>query len=230
LESAPYVDITISVLGSYGIFVADVGNGYSIAGGHIIQHDRYTVEGDYSQAAFFLAGAAITGDITAMNLNIDSRQGDKKIVELLREFGADIKQDGNTVACGSEELHGIDIDASQIPDLVPILAVLGAYAAGTTRIYNAARLKLKESDRLAATSDMLTKLGAEIAATEDGLIITEKGKLPGGRCSAWNDHRIAMAAAIAGACSEKGAVIEDYECVRKSYPGFFEDLGRLGGN
>ncbi len=230
LESEPYVDLTIDVLKAFHADIRKTGNGYFVRKGQTLRNIHYTVEGDYSQAAFFLAGGAIQGCATVSNLNRDSKQGDRAIVNLLRQFGADIQQEGDTVTCRHRKLHGINIDASQIPDLVPVLAVTGAYASGTTRIYHATRLRLKESDRLAATKDMLQKLGADIETTDDGLLIQGKNILHGGRCGAWNDHRIAMAGAIAGMCSETGAIIEGYECVKKSYPGFFDDLLELGGD
>ena len=182
------------------------------------------MEGDWSNAAFFLAaGASVTG------LDMESSQGDRAILELLRRFGASVTVAEDTAAVSWDQLHGIDIDAAAIPDLVPVLAVLAAVAEGKTRIYHAQRLRLKESDRLAAVASLLKNLGGAVEITADGLLIQGTG-LSGGRVESFSDHRIAMAAAVAGTLASQPVTILGAEAVEKSYPGFFEDFQALGGS
>jgi len=228
LESEPYVDLTVDILNVFGIIVGKNKNGYTIKGGQVYKRADYIVEGDYSQAAFFASAAAINGDIRIHGLNEDSLQGDFKIIEILREFGAEINFHGNILeARKAERLRGIKkIDSSQIPDLVPVLSVVAAYAEGETVIYNAGRLRIKESDRIQAVCEMLTAIGTEVTETGDGLIINGTGgkKLSGGIVKSFSDHRIAMAAAVAAIGTENGVVIDDMNCINKSYPMFLRDF------
>ena len=227
LESASYVDITVSVMKSFGITVHKTTNGYYINGNQNYLSASLIIEGDFSQAAFFASAAAINGDITIKRLNSRSLQGDYKIIDILNEFGAKVFFEGNNLrAVKSENLKGIKIDASQIPDLAPVLSVVAAYAKGETVIYNAGRLRLKESDRIKAIFEMLTAIGAEAKETDDGLIINGTGgkKLPGGFVKSFNDHRIAMSAAVAGINTENSVVIDDMNCINKSYPMFLQDF------
>ncbi|MBS6234911.1 MAG: 3-phosphoshikimate 1-carboxyvinyltransferase, partial [Clostridiales bacterium] len=136
---------------------------------------------------------------------------------------------GETICINSKKLYGMEIDASQIPDLVPILAVTAALAKGRTRIYNAARLRIKESDRLAAMADGLRRLGVPVQETPDGLLIDGVETLHGGEVNGYNDHRIVMAFSIAALRADSPVIISDAESIRKSYPTFFEDYNRLGG-
>ncbi|MCL1859148.1 MAG: 3-phosphoshikimate 1-carboxyvinyltransferase [Oscillospiraceae bacterium] len=230
LESKPYVDMTVDVLKRFDIKIDKTPDGYYIKGNQNYQSADYTVEGDFSQAAFFACAGAINGDITIKNLNPNSLQGDYKIIDILNEFGAKVFFDGEDLkAVKCENLRGIKIDASQIPDLVPVLSVVGAYAKGETVIYNAGRLRLKESDRIRATCEMLKSIGANIKETDDGMIINGTGgkKLPGGLVKSFNDHRIAMSAAVAGIWTENGVVIDDMGCINKSYPMFLRDFKGL---
>ena len=191
-----------------------------------------SVEGDWSNAAFMLAAGAVApgGNVGVTSLDAESLQGDRAIIELLVRFGADIRRKGERITVRSAPLYGIDIDAQNIPDLVPILSVIAAAANGRTVIRGAARLKLKESDRLTTTAEMLRTLGASIAKTEDGLIIDGGAPLVGGTVSSYGDHRIAMSAAIAALFSEGEVTVTDAEAVAKSYPAFWEDLASLGVN
>ncbi|MCL2773183.1 MAG: 3-phosphoshikimate 1-carboxyvinyltransferase [Oscillospiraceae bacterium] len=246
LESEPYVDITVDVLKVFGITVDKTKDGYSVKGNQAYKSADYVVEGDYSQAAFFASAAAINGDIAIKNLNPKSHQGDYKIIDILRDFGAKVYFDGDVLrASKGENLRGIklnmpknrqtslsdfsskfSIDASQIPDLVPVLSVVAAYADGETVIYNARRLRIKESDRIRAVYDMLTAIGSNVREADDGLIIRGTGgkKLPGGVVKSVNDHRIAMSAAVASINTENGVIIDDMTCINKSYPMFLRDL------
>lgn len=229
LESSPYVDITFSALNRFGITVDTVENGYCIFGKPRFSPPcRINADGDWSNAAFFLAAGAIAGNVSVKGLSASSPQGDKAVVDVLRRFGADIKISGDTVTATHNRLCGCDIDISDIPDLLPILAVTASYATGTTRFLNASRLRLKESDRLHTVCSMLSALGGDCKEYEDSLTVTGK-PLTGGTTDSFGDHRIAMSAAIAALYSEGSVTIENAEAVNKSYPGFFNDFKALGG-
>lgn len=235
LESKGYIDLTLDVLRSFGINIYETENGWSIPGGQSYHAESVKVEGDWSQAAFFLSLAAIGGGpIELCGLAKDSRQGDMACVELWKKFGLRVEWHGDTLVAVNDRvdepfrgLHAIDIDAAQIPDMVPALAVTAAFAEGETVIHNAARLRIKESDRLDAMEKALSAMGADVRALPDGLIINGKPQLHSGRAEGCNDHRIVMAMSAAGtAC---GAVVTDAQSIRKSYPGFFRDLISIGG-
>lgn len=231
LESAPYVDMTINVLKVFGIGIHQTNSGYYINGSQSYLSAAFIVEGDFSQAAFVAAAAAINGEAAIRRLNSFSSQGDYKIIELLGAFGAKVFFDGNVLQASKGELRGgIKIDARNIPDLVPVLAVVAAYAEGETVIYNAKRLRFKESDRLHAVCEMLTAIGADAKETDDGLIIRGKEKLKGGNVKSYNDHRIAMSAAVASLRTENGITIDDMSCINKSYPQFLDDFLMLTKN
>ena len=229
LQSKGYIDMTIDVMRRFGVTVTQMDGDYFIKGGQSYIPTDYTTEGDWSQAAFFLVGAALGGDVTVESLRLDSRQGDKEIADLLRRFGAEVEDTDSGVRCKSKSLSGIDIDASQIPDLVPVLSVCAAFAKGTTRIYNAARVRLKESDRLAAMKNALSGCGADIEETDDGLIINGKDTICGGFADGCNDHRIVMSMAIAALRCTDSVTVSDKESITKSYDDFFEDYRALGG-
>ena len=228
-ESEPYIDMTVSALEAFGISVIRRDTSYEISGGQRYRSPgEVFVEGDWSNAAFWLcAGAIGSGDLRCTGLDAASRQGDKAVAGLLRRFGADVREKNGEVTVRPSRLHGIEIDAGDIPDLVPVLAVTAAAAEGDTRIYNAGRLRLKESDRIASTAALLRALGANADETDDGLVI-HGGGLHGGTVDSFGDHRIAMAAATA-ACACGDVEIIGAEAVNKSYPGFFEDFMALGG-
>ncbi len=215
LESKPYVDLTIDAMKSFGVTVEEYEQEYRIKGGQTFTPCEYHVEADMSQAAFFLVGKAIGGDIEALGLNPDSRQGDKEIINTVHNF--------------SEMGTAFDVDATQIPDLVPIMTVLACFAKGTSHIYGCKRLRIKESDRLATITEELNKLGADISIVDDSLYINGVEKLSGGECFAHTDHRIAMSLAIASQRCTESIIIKGAECVSKSYPTFFEDFKMLGG-
>lgn len=217
LESRPYVDITIDILRRYGIEISETENSFLIKG-----NQKYTpydehIEGDYSQAAFFFVANALGSDVNILNLKEDSVQGDKAITDII----ADTLKNGSVT--------GFKADCSDIPDLVPILSVLGAYGNMPSTIYNAERLRIKESDRLAACADMLNNLGGNVTVTSDGLEIMPTNGLNGGTIDSYGDHRIVMAAAIAALNCKGDVIIKGAEAAEKSYPTFFEDYVKLGG-
>jgi len=160
---------------------------------------------------------------------MESLQGDRVIVDIIKNMGGDIKLVDGILKASKSDLKGIIIDVSQCPDLLPIVAVLGALSFGTTEIINASRARIKESDRIKAIATELNKIGAEVVEREDSLLIHGKPWLKGGIVNSWNDHRIAMAMAIASIrCTEK-LIIQDSGAVKKSYPDFYEDFKSLGG-
>lgn len=230
LESAAYVDMTLRALGVFGIEIKSENGAFLIRGGQR-PHSPGSVaaEGDWSNGAFFLVGGALGRGVSVTGLDEKTAQGDSAVAELLRLFGARVETNEKSVFAGTGRLVGRTVDVSDIPDLLPILAVLAALSEGETRFTGAARLRLKESDRLKTTSAMLGDLGASVTELGDGLVVNG-GRLRGGETHSANDHRIAMAAAIAAAYGEGPTVIRQAEAVNKSYPGFFEDFARLGGS
>ena len=229
LQSKPYVDMTVKVMADYGVDVKETEFGYLIHGNQQFKKLDYTVEGDWSQAAFFLVAGAIGGDITVNGLDMNSTQGDKEIVNVIRNFGGNITVDDNEIRCFGGELKGTEIDASDIPDLVPIIAVLAAFAKGKTVIKGAERLRYKESDRIESVVQNLKLLGAQVQETTDGMIINGGKKLNSAKLKGFNDHRIVMAFSVAGLYIDGTVEIDDAESINKSYPSFFEDYNRLGG-
>ena len=233
-ESFPYIDLTLAMLEIFGIQTEFKDNVFFIPGGQTYcSPGKAHVEGDWSNAAFWLsAGVVGKGNVTCTGLNLKSRQGDRAILDILAKFGAsiEVKEKDSAVTVSGGKLRGIEIDARDIPDLVPILAVVAAVAEGTTVIRNAARLRTKESDRLAAVNAVLRTLGTDTNETEDGLVIHGPSRFKGGQVSSCGDHRIAMSAAIAATLYEGPVVIQGAQAVNKSYPGFFDDLRSLGGS
>ena len=232
LESAAYVAMTEEVLRLGGVRTEKTGYGYRIPGGQRCRFaPELSVEGDYSNAAFFLcAGALSERGIRVTGLDPQSRQGDRAIVPLLEKMGAQVASDGSSVTVKRSALHGITIDASPIPDLIPVLSVVAAAASGETRVIHAQRLRLKESDRLHSTTQMLRALGAEAEELPDGLVIRGGRTLAGGTVDACGDHRIAMSAAVAGGICRGAVTICGSECVQKSYPDFWTDFQQLKGD
>ena len=227
LASAPYVDITIDAMRSFGVQVIRGDGYYEVTAGQKYSPSDIAVPGDWSNAAFWLAaGVKVTG------LDPADAQGDKALLGVLYAMGADASfgADGGCLVSGLDSLRGCEIDAGDIPDAVPVLAVLAATAKGTTRIYNAARLRAKESDRIESVSAMLTSFGAENRQTPDGILITGRaGRLCGCEVDSANDHRIAMAAAVGASYVDGAVVITGAEAVGKSYPDFWNDYQKLGG-
>lgn len=229
LQSVGYINMTIRTMGVFGVKVEATENGYFIKGGQSYTPCRYTCEGDWSQAAFFMAAGALGGRLTLKGLRTDSIQGDMQCLEIFKEFGANVTVTPNGITVTGGDLKGISIDATQIPDLVPILAVTAAFAKGSTNIYGAERLRIKESDRLNAISTCLNKVGARVTEKPDGLIIEGVKNAAGGSVEGYNDHRIVMSMAI---CAEKSTApieISDKESINKSYPSFFEDYKKVKG-
>ncbi|MCT8978403.1 3-phosphoshikimate 1-carboxyvinyltransferase [Clostridium sp. CX1] len=231
LQSKAYVDLTIDVLKAFSIEVKNVDyREFTIKGNQKYIASDYKVEGDFSQAAFWLVANVLGSEVVCNGMNMNSLQGDKVIIETIKSMGGEIVVEGEKVKALPSKTKGTVIDASECPDLVPVLTVLGALSEGTTEIVNAERLRFKESDRLAAITSELNKIGADIEEKEDGLIIRGKETLIGGKVNSWNDHRIAMALAVASTRCKEPLIIEDADSVKKSYPNFWEHFKELGGS
>lgn len=229
LESKGYIDITLAVLKQFGVNIKMSGKTITVKGNQKYSSPKtLSVQGDWSNSAFWLCAAAAGGSVTVSGLSPLSAQGDKAVCEILRRFGAAVFESENAVTVSKAPLKGVEIDASKIPDLVPALSVAAAAANGKTVIRNAGRLRFKESDRLLSISETLLALGADVAVTDDKLIISGVGKLHGGHVNSFGDHRIAMMAASCCAICQNSVVIENAESVAKSYPAFFSDLRKLG--
>lgn len=232
LESEPYLALTVDALRQFGVSIKRDGNLFLLPKNDGL-HSPATamVEGDWSGAAFPLCmGALGKRAVTVTGLLPASRQGDRAIADLLARFGAKVSFFEEECTVAPDTLCGIDIDASQIPDLVPVLAVVASVAKGKTRIYGASRLRLKESDRLKTTSALLSALGANVEELEDGLLIEGIPTLCGGSVSSARDHRIAMSAAVASVVCDAPILLDGAEAVAKSYPDFWRDMRALGLN
>ena len=232
LVSRPYVDLTIDVMGRFGVEVAATREAvgeerFRVTPGQRYRPTAYEVEGDYSAASYFFAAAAITaGWVEVAGLTADSRQGDAGFLDLLESMGCSVTRQGGTVSVqGPKALRGIDADLGRMPDVAPTLAAVALHAEGPTRIRGVSHLRLKESDRIASLVDGIRRLGGEATAAPDGLTITPRA-LRGAPIEPFADHRMAMAFAIAG-LRVPGTVILDPGCVSKSFPRFWEALAGL---
>lgn len=229
LESVGYIAMTIRTMKQFGVNIQATEKGWHIKGGQSYKTCDYTTDGDWSQAAFFMVLGAVSGKVTVKGVAKDSTQGDKKCAEILARFGAKVTQLDNEVTVEKGELKAITIDASQIPDLVPVLSVCAAFAEGTTRIINAERLRIKECDRLKATAELLNNLGGKVKELSDGLEITGVSSLKGGNVNGYNDHRIVMSAAVCAARSDEDITATFAMSINKSYPDFYIDYNSIGG-
>ncbi len=233
LESRDYIEITLDILKKFGINIEHSKDliEFKIKGKQKYKSCEYTVEGDYSSAAFILVAGAIAGNgVTINNLNKNSKQGDRRIVDLLKEMGAKIKVGENSVSIERSELKAIPIDAKDIPDLIPILAIAATQANFTTVIKNVGRLRLKESDRLQGVLNIITALGGSAKIENNSIAIRGIASLKGAEIETLNDHRLVMAASVAGLVANGETVIREPTAIKKSYPLFFDDLRKLGAD
>lgn len=229
LQSSAYVDMTICCMSDFGVYVERTDYGWFIRGGQSYSSRDYAVEGDWSHAGFFLAAGALGSELTLKGLRTDSVQGDMAAVELFRSFGADISVSDSQLIVQKGTLHGQHINAEQIPDLVPCLAICAALCEGKTIIDHAERLRIKESDRLSSTAAMINALGGKAIEFPGGLEIEGVSRFTGGTVDGCRDHRIIMSAAIAALYSSGEVTITTPYSVNKSYPSFFEVYNSLGG-
>ncbi|HTY46274.1 MAG TPA: 3-phosphoshikimate 1-carboxyvinyltransferase [Methanomassiliicoccales archaeon] len=228
LKSRPYVEITMGMMRRFGAEVERTDDGFFVPGRQRYEPCPYKVPGDYSSAAFPLVAGVLGGGVVVAGLDPDDKQGDRAIVDILQNFGAGIKQGGTTVRAWAEELEGIDVGLADSPDLFPIVALLGTQAKGTTTISNAEHLRVKESDRIHATAEFLRAMGADIEERKDGCVVRGPTELKGARVDSLNDHRILMAAAVAGLIADGTTTITHGDCFNVSYPKFLDDMRSLG--
>ncbi|MFA5868352.1 MAG: 3-phosphoshikimate 1-carboxyvinyltransferase [Candidatus Bathyarchaeia archaeon] len=229
LESRPYVAMTMDAMRAFGVEAEASPDMRRLTAPAVpYKAATVTVEGDWSSAAHPLAAGALGGEVTVKGLNAGSSQADKAILPLLSEMGAQVSVSGGSVRVSASGLRGIEADLSDCPDLFPVVSALCAAADGGSRLTGLARLKLKESDRVAAMAEGLTRMGAEIRCDTDSAVITG-GPLRGAEIDPWGDHRIAMSLAILALHAEGETTIRDAGCVSKSYPGFWDDLAAIGG-
>lgn len=229
IESKAYIQMTLHTLRTFGICIEQSENTFYIKGKQVYRSPRtVTADGDWSNAAFFLTAGALKAPVTVTGLSPKSIQGDKAVLHVLRAMGAGVDWKEDAVTVSPAPLHGVTVDASDIPDLVPILSVAAACADGVTEFTNAGRLRIKECDRLSAISEMLSRLGIQTEETADTLRVYG-GTLSGGAVQGFNDHRMVMSAAVAASVSRNAVTVYGAEAIRKSYPHFFEDFTCLGG-
>jgi len=233
LESRSYVQMTMEVLNKYDISVSASSDfaRLRIPSNQNYNSCNHEVPGDFSSAAFLLAAAAITSSkVKVKNLDHHTTQGDKAILDILKKMGSKVRGGDEFVEIEGGNLNAVDVDVRDIPDLVPVCAVLACYSKGTSKIYNAKRLRYKESNRLSSLHAELKKMGAEVIIQEDGLTIRGPCTMNEAIIDPHNDHRIAMACAVAALGADGETKIQNSECVNKSYPRFFDDLRLLGAN
>ncbi len=227
LKSKPYIDMTIQIMGDFGVAVEnDNYQRFFVKSGQKYHAQNYNVEGDWSGASFLLVAGALGGSITVTNLRSDSKQADMAMVDALQKAGATIEWQENGITVTKNKLQAFEFDATECPDLFPPLVALAVYCKGITRIKGVGRLFHKESNRADVLQKEFEKLGAKITFDKDEMLV-HGGCLRGGKIFAHNDHRIAMAAACAAICAQNPVKIENYECVAKSYPHFFEDFAKI---
>lgn len=229
LESRPYVAMTMDAMRVFGV-EAEVSPDVMRLTAPLKPYmaTTFIVEGDWSSASYSLAAGAIAGEVTVNGLNPFSSQADKALLSLLGEMGAETSVNGDAVKVSASALQGIEADLSDCPDLFPIVCTLCASAEGRSRLTGLSRLRLKESDRIAAMAEGLTRMGAKIRCDVDSVTITG-GPLRGAEIDPWGDHRIAMSLAVLALNAGGETTIRNAECVSKSYPGFWDDLKSIGG-
>ncbi len=227
--SENYINITLDVLSRFGVKTERTAHGFFVKGGQSFRSPETAVaEGDWSGAAFFAVGAALSGKINLVNVNPASSQGDKVVADILKEMGAVITETETGLTVIKRELRACSFNAENCPDLVPVMAVAAAAADGVSEISGVSRLKIKESDRLAAIIKNLTAVGIK-SETDGETLKVYGGRIKGGEALSFGDHRMAMSAAIAATASEGAITVDDMDCTAKSYPSFLEDYVATGG-
>lgn len=229
-ESRSYVDLTLQMLAYFGVeafFEDDLT--IKIKGNQSYQARNYTIEGDYSQMAFFACMAAMNQDLDITGINHDSLQGDKEILEILKSANVSIHEIEHGYHIAKSDVMGCEIDLANCPDLGPILCVLGAFAKGRTHIFNAGRLRIKESDRIEAMQKELRTLGVSITSNDDEIFIDGASTYQGGaKLHGHNDHRIVMSLAVTTTLCKQANQIDDAHAIEKSYPQFYDDMRVCG--
>lgn len=228
LMSRPYVEITREMMARHDVISTETKNGYRVLGGQRYRPRDYAIPGDYSSASFPLVAGALTGKVTVTGLDLADKQGDRAVLEVLKRFGAAVSAAGDAVTVEKGEIHGTSVDVGDMPDAFPILAVLATQASGTSELTNAKHLRYKESDRIATTASFLRQMGADVEERDDGCVVRGPVKLKGRNIDPSGDHRILMAAAIAGLVADGTTTISSGDCYKISYPGFVQDMKALG--
>jgi len=232
LKSRPYIDVTLDVINKFNGVVERGQDSFRVEGEQVYKSTNYVIEGDYSSAAIVLAAAALTeSEVTIDNLQTESKQGDRKIMDILRSMGANLQATEKAVTItGSGDIYGVEVDLSDAPDIVPVVAVLGALAKGKTLIKNVGHLRFKESDRLKAMTTELKKMGARIKEGKDFLEIHGVDALKGTKVHGWNDHRVVMCLAVAALRAEGETIIDGAESIPVSFPDYVERMLELGAD
>ncbi|MCP4003200.1 MAG: 3-phosphoshikimate 1-carboxyvinyltransferase [bacterium] len=231
ITSRPYVDMTIETMSAFGISVESIGDSsFRIPAGQKYRPRSYAIEPDATAATYFFAAAAITGGrVRVDGLAPSSLQSDVRFVEVLGRMGCSVERDSRWMSVrGPKYLHGVDVDLNALPDSALTLGVVACFARGQTRIRNVWNLRIKETDRMAALKTELQKLGASVEVTETDIVIDPPKEVTAARIATYEDHRMAMSFAVAGLAVE-GVVIEDPDCVAKTFPDFFDRLALLNG-
>lgn len=230
MESKGYIDLTIDILKLFGIEIINQNyEKFIVKGNQEYKSHDYMVEGDFSQSAFFLVADMLGASIKLKAMNLNSNQGDKKILNDIEDFGGKIEFKDNYLVCKTDKINNAIIDFSQSPDLGPALTVLASLATGTSKFINASRLRIKECDRITCMKEEIEKLGGAIDELDDGMIIYGVDRLHGGKVNSHNDHRVVMSLAMATLKMDGDLVIENCEAITKSFPNFFEVFESLGG-
>ena len=224
--SIPYIELTLEVLRNFGVELEFKDNKIQFAGPYKFKETEISIEGDWSSASFFMVAGAILGDITIRGLNLNSKQADRKVLEALKDFGADLLIE-NGVRIIKNQSKAFDFDATHCPDLFPPLAVLASFANGESRIKGVSRLIYKESNRAVTIQSELTKMGAKISIVGDEMLIQGIENVNSAEINSHGDHRIAMSCAIMALKADKPTTIQDSEVVNKSFPDFYNFLGKL---
>ena len=228
VKSKPYIDVTLHVLKEAGIKIDVEENNYYIPGEQSFNLRNFEVPSDFSSASYLIAAGLMAGKIKIEKM-YESMQGDKQIIDIAKKMGGKIKWDkkGGIITAKKSELNSIQIDASNIPDLVPTISVLASVAKGKTEIYNAEHLKIKEIDRIDGIYQNLKAVGVDVKKRDDGLII-KGGRVKGGVVNSFGDHRMALAFSLLGLVAEKGVTVKNAEVVSVSFPNYFESLSKIG--
>lgn len=229
LVSEDYINITLDVLEKFGIIIKKTAKGYFVKGNQkYVMPQTMVVEGDYSNSAFLLSMGVLGDGVTVLNLNKNSKQGDSKIIEIIKKFGGNVKELDGGYFVSKGNLKGICIDCENTPDIVQIISVIASFSKGKTVLKNVSRLEIKESDRVQGIINNLKNGG--IKAEYDGCDLTVYGgEVKGGIFSGDNDHRTVMSSAVLSAFASGTSIIKGVEAIQKSYPTFFEDYKLLGG-
>jgi len=223
--SIPYLQMTLDVMSHFGVYISHQDfQQFQISGNQQYHGQNYNIEGDWSGMANHVVGAAISGSVTLRGLQQNSAQADRKIIEAVKQFGADIKYTDDTIFIKKDGKRAFNFDATHCPDIFPPLVVLGCASEGDCTLTGTDRLRHKESDRLTVLVDVFEKLGAHFTVKPNQMIIHGTGKLDGGDVHSHHDHRIAMAVAIASCISKSPIKIDQANAVNKSYPEFFNDV------